>query len=170
MYAFDLMVNILFELKMDWDDTCFSPDGRKYINRIDRGIHFKMLRISPNGQRMHKIVSHSNTFCIELILEHPMLRPVYTHFYGKHHWIRLMSDMTIETALTWPKLGFKIIPTHDGLSSAGQHVKQYDETADFTLPIAIWSSADRTGTFEKAKRVYLGELVRAIAKVITSIK
>lgn len=163
IYVFDLIKNILSESNMKIDGTCFTPDGRGFVDRLDPRSYFGMLGISPNGQRMNKIIP-SSPFFLEYVLGSPMLRPVYTHIYGDHHWIRLMSDMTIETSETFPALGFPIPTTPVGMREAVRRVRERDENADFTMPIAIWSYSDREGTFEKAKRVYLKALVRAIAK------
>ena len=156
---FDASKGVLTNLGLSTRSACFTPDGRRRVAQL-AGWNLRMYAISDDGQKMYKFTSFNGPIA-ELRLSAPMLHPLSTCLYGNHHWIRLMSDGTVETSKTWPALG---IPR--------QEIRLKDVEPEAKLAVIVWGAlVDVMDTFEKMKRVYLRELVRAIAKeMIPSIK
>jgi len=154
---YDASTGVMTESKINVREKCFTPDGRSRIS--PKYFYLPMHAISDDGQRMDKYTCRDGPMA-ELRFAKPMLHPISTYVYGTHRWIRLMSDGTVERIGVWPAFGK---PLRETLLS--------EVEPEARLAVIIWRSlTDIPSTFEEAKRGYLGELMRAIAKVVISIK
>lgn len=149
-------------------DICPSPDGRYSINSTQTEHpldHFMFDEISHDGSRLYEdITTATRHYGIEFKLKQPLLYPVYTHIYGDHRWIRLMSDLTLETHDTHPGtfLAIKSLPY------AIVKAKERAPGDELALPILAWAYnltlKTPFTTIEKAKRGYFKSLVALLAK------
>ena len=150
---------LVVEKELNQYDRGITPDGRHSLKYETPDRTFTH-SVSPDGKRM-LLQDFYDRPVTEVILPTQELHPISTCIYGNYHWIRLMSDGTIETSETWPAPG---IPR--------QEIRLKDVEPEAKLAVIVWGAlVDVMDTFEKMKRVYLRELVRAIAKeMIPSIK
>jgi len=148
-----------------------SPDGSCSINSIDpeQPKQFFMFdTISHDGSKLFEtVVNEHGIHYAERKLKVPFRHPVYTHIYEDHRWIRLMSDLTLETHDTRPSFLFLVI---GHIPEAIAKAKERAPGGELTWPIIAWAYNLKLETpfttVEKAKRSYFASLVSALSKEI----
>lgn len=144
-----------------------SIDGRYLLgNKFEDGNLYGFSEMSPDGTRVVEHWDEDDFVYREFTLKKPLIYPVYTHIRYGHRWIRLMSDLTLETHDTHPGTFLVITSLRQAISKA----KERAPGGELDLPIRVWAynmlRPDPFTTFDKAKLAYLSSLITALSKEI----
>lgn len=116
-------------------------------------------RMSKDGKRLIFRDGY-NGMASTIVFKHPFPHPVFEQVKPDRTWIRILSNFTLDTHLTWPGPGLSLIrETIDTIRSLGFKID--------SIQAAVGVVYAGSGlTFERATELYLTELVRVIAKEI----
>lgn len=116
-------------------------------------------RMSKDGKRLIFRDGY-NGMASTIVFKHPFPHPVFEQVKPDRTWIRILSNFTLDTHLTWPGPGLSLIrETIDTIRSLGFAIDQITAAVG-----VIYASSGKT--FEEAKKDYIVGLVGALAKEI----